>query len=163
MRRPRLSTARALALVGYVAALLAALRSGSDLWFKTIYSATFLVLLYAGLAARHRGPFWYGFAVVGWAYFLVGYGPWIEGSSEISWAGAINPGLLSEILTDKVLDWSHRMSSDRAITGSFGAVAIPRLNRAGVCHSALTLAFACLGGLASGRMAGRSEGRGPTI
>jgi hypothetical protein len=35
-----------------------------------------MALLTATVLARYRGAFWYGFAVFGWGYFLLGLGPW---------------------------------------------------------------------------------------
>ena len=57
---------------------LLALRSGSDLWFSVFYTLTTFILLVAILAARlRRGyerAFWFGFAVFGCGYYLLGLG-----------------------------------------------------------------------------------------
>ncbi len=94
MERYRISIAGALGAVLYSALVLAAIKSGSNDWFKLIYSLTFVVLLYAAIAARYRGPFWHGFAVVGWAYFVVGFGAWIDDGHEAneSWSLLVVPG-----------------------------------------------------------------------
>ena len=61
---------------------LAVLRSGSFAWFRACYALTLLALLVAIIGARYRpggkGAFWFGFAVFGWGYFLIGIGPWTE-------------------------------------------------------------------------------------
>jgi len=49
---------------------------------RASYAVTLLALLLATVAARHRpggeGAFWFGFAVFGWGYYLIGIGPWTE-------------------------------------------------------------------------------------
>ena len=56
---------------------LAALRFGSFSSLRLVYCLTVVVLLLAILAAKYRrNPFWFGFAVFGWGYFLIGIGPW---------------------------------------------------------------------------------------
>jgi hypothetical protein len=62
--------------IALAAFFLAALRAGSSAWFHGAYTLTFGMLLAAVLAARYRGAFWFGFAVFGWGYFLVGHGAW---------------------------------------------------------------------------------------
>jgi hypothetical protein len=61
---------------------LTVLRSGSFAWFRALYAVTLLALLLAIIAARYRpvreGAFWFGYAVFGWGYFLIGIGPWTE-------------------------------------------------------------------------------------
>src|SRR4051812_37111537 len=55
---------------------LAALRAGSFAWLRAMYTATAFAFLLSVLAAKyHRDTFWFGFAVFGWAYFLLGIGP----------------------------------------------------------------------------------------
>jgi hypothetical protein len=65
-----------------LAAEFAALRAGTAFWFRTVYTSTVVMLLVATLAARfsHRAgrPFWFGFALFGWAYFLLVLGPWSQ-------------------------------------------------------------------------------------
>src|SRR4051794_36572493 len=80
MTSTRLSLSGLMVVIAILAAEFAAMRSGSQLWFSTIYSITLLVLLVATLAARFRRggarAFWFGFALFGWAYFLMALGPW---------------------------------------------------------------------------------------
>ncbi len=95
-------------LAEMVGVILAGLRSGSNDWFKSIYSLTFLTLVYAAIAVKSRGAFWYGFAVAGWAYFIVGFGPWIGSPQGTQPLRAVNRNLITsiilEVVTDKLSD-----------------------------------------------------------
>jgi hypothetical protein len=73
---PRLTISGMMAVVVLAAVGFAAMRSGSGLWLRVIYSLVAMALLTATVLARYRGAFWYGFAVFGWGYFLLGLGPW---------------------------------------------------------------------------------------
>jgi hypothetical protein len=67
-------------LVTIVALGCAALRSPSELWASSLFTFTIVVLLAAILRAiLRRGParaFWIGFALFGWGYLLLIFGPW---------------------------------------------------------------------------------------
>lgn len=82
MGRHRFPIAVLMAVVVFLALGLTVLRSGSLAWFRALYAVTLLALLFVILAARYRpvreGAFWFGFAVFGWGYFLIGIGPWTE-------------------------------------------------------------------------------------
>jgi hypothetical protein len=82
MGRHRFPIAVLMAGVLFLALGLAVLRSGSFVCFRAVYAATLLALLLAIIGARYRpvreGAFWFGFAVFGWGYFLIGIGPWTE-------------------------------------------------------------------------------------
>jgi hypothetical protein len=82
MGRHRFPIAVLMAGVLFLALGLTVLRSGSFVWFRVFYAATLLALLLAIIAARYRpvreGAFWFGYAVFGWGYFLIGIGPWTE-------------------------------------------------------------------------------------
>ena len=64
-----------MALVALVAVELAALRSAQDGWVDACRFLTAAVLVLATFLARYRqaeeGAFWFGFAVVGWATFIL--------------------------------------------------------------------------------------------
>ena len=65
----------------------AAIRAGSFTWLRVIYTLTVVGLLLAVLAAKYsRDAFWFGFAVFGWGYFLIGIGPWT------TWIQVLEPG-----------------------------------------------------------------------
>ena len=65
MFRRRVTIASLMAVILFLALVLAGLRAGTTMWMRSIYTATFLTLVYAAIAARYRGAFWYGFSVAG--------------------------------------------------------------------------------------------------
>lgn len=75
MKRYRLSLTGLIAVVAVAAIGLAAFRSATNAVANWTYTAICILLILGAIAARYRGPFWYGFAVAGWAYFLLDYGP----------------------------------------------------------------------------------------
>lgn len=154
MPHPRFTIARLLALILFFGIIFAGLRSGSDDWFKLIYSLTFLTLVYAAIAVRYRGAFWHGFAVAGWAYFVTGFGPWIGSSPELTQPlrGA-NRNLITSILLEVATD----LISVRSGSGAFPTMLVDgnQANRDGIGHCALTILFGLAGGLVSRALAGR--------
>src|SRR4051812_30689148 len=80
--RTRSSLLTLMIVVLVSAVLSAALRSGSEQWFRTIYTITAVSLVLATLAARFRGEFWFGFALFGWSHYLLGFGPWMAPPSS---------------------------------------------------------------------------------
>jgi uncharacterized membrane protein YccC len=155
MPRGRLTIARLLGLVVFCGIVLGGVRSGSNDSFKSIYTLTFVALIYAAIAARYRGPFWYGAAVAGWAYFLVGFGQWIETEPGFPPPQAVNRNLVTAIIPEAM---SGLASEAERAAQSIVPPALARLdaNRAGVCHCALTILFAYLGGRVSRVVARRS-------
>jgi hypothetical protein len=115
MGRHRFPIAALMAGVVFLALGLAVLRSGSSASFRAFYAATLLALLLAIIAARYRpggeGAFWFGFAVFGWGYFLIGIGPWSEwGRTTITGHGEYlqlraNPLLPTEGLIERLADY----------------------------------------------------------
>jgi hypothetical protein len=57
-----------------------------DFWLSALYTFTTVLLLVAVIAARYRRgnekAFWFWFAVFGWGFFLLGYGPWRTATSD---------------------------------------------------------------------------------
>ena len=79
MRPFRLTLAGMMALVSLVAVGFAALRGPNDAWADGLFTATLATLSLALLALlfgrpEHR-PFWGGFVVVGWGYWMLAFGP----------------------------------------------------------------------------------------
>lgn len=74
----RISMARALWVVAGVAVGIAAIRSSNDFWLGATFLLTVGLLCSATLGAmvdRGRDSRWLGFAIFGWAYFLLGLVP----------------------------------------------------------------------------------------
>ena len=77
------------------------LRTASKLWYSALYTFTAFLLLTAVLAARfrrgHERAFWFGFAVFGWGFFLMGLGPWMNPFSDDGEpvGHTLNPNLLT--------------------------------------------------------------------
>jgi hypothetical protein len=78
MTRLRVSISNLMCAIVVVSLGLAALSSGEALWRQIVNTITVLLLLFAAIAARYGGPFWYGFAIVGWGIFLLGPGPLVN-------------------------------------------------------------------------------------
>jgi hypothetical protein len=159
MRRGRLTIASLSGAVIYCGIIFAGLRSGSNDWFKSIYTLTFVTLVFAAIAARYRGPFWYGFAIAGWAYFIIGFGPWIGAPIGSEPQQAVNRNLVTSVVLEFV-SGTMSMRDARPQPGAGAPVANlifqPQWsNRDGICHSALTVTFAFLGGFVSRTLARR--------
>jgi hypothetical protein len=138
--RHRFTIAGLLVSILFFAIVFAGLRSGSNDWCKLIYSFTFVSLVYAAIAARYRGAFWYGFAVAGWAYFIVAFGPWI-GVRPVS--EPVNRSLITSFVHEVVVAVLARSDPPPFVTGIEDVL---QANREGIFHSALTVLFALLGG-----------------
>lgn len=163
MRQGRPTIARLLGAVAFSGIVFAGLRSGSNDWFKLIYSLTFATLVHAAIAARHRGAFWHGFAIAGWAYFLVGFGPWIDSPPGRALRG-VNRNLVTSVVLEIVSGTMSRGDLPAVVVGGPpGSTMIFDLrwaNRDGIVHSALTILFACLGGSVSRALARRPTPEG---
>jgi hypothetical protein len=57
--------------IAYIAVGMAAIRSNDSIWALVVVYLTAFVLCFAALMAIHRRGAWAGFAVFGWAYFLI--------------------------------------------------------------------------------------------
>jgi uncharacterized membrane protein YccC len=142
-------------LIGAVtlcAILFAALRSGSNDWFKSVYTLTFITLLYAAIAARYRDAFWYGFSIVGWAYFLIGFGNWIgSGLGHETTNRHVVSAVILEAISGTMGLGDQPPIGAAALSNQI--MELRRQNREGICHSALTIIFAIVGGIVAQRMA----------
>ncbi len=80
--RPRISIAALMGFVGIFGVGLAAFRYPSKLWGSFLISITVGALVVGTLGALfHRGlpqKFWAGYAICGWFYLLVHFGPWFR-------------------------------------------------------------------------------------
>jgi hypothetical protein len=84
--RPRFSIAALMGFVFVFGVGLAACRYPNKLWASLFYSITIGAMVIGSLGAVfHRGlpqKFWMGYAMCGWLYLLMNFGPWFE--SEVS-------------------------------------------------------------------------------
>ena len=165
MVRFRISLAGMLLGVFFAGLVFAALRSGSDAWARAIYTTTAASLLFAGVAAKHRGVFWHGFAVVGLGYFVVGFGPWIAGPPGAEGRG-LNRNLSTIVVVDAVVD--AVIPPDQPPPGHNSGYYLTReshkANLRGIAHSALTVVLATLGGgIARGLAAGARRRAHPVV
>lgn len=140
----RLTISGMMAVVVFAAVAFAAMRSGSDPWFRLIYSLAALALLIATIFARYRGAFCYGFAVFGWGYFLLGLGPWVGLASMLTPA---NPPLNRMLLSYDLANYLCSFNPDYQPEGGLNNLAVMlSRNMQAICHSALTLPFGFTGG-----------------
>lgn len=137
---------------GTAAAFGMAAGSGPDQVYRLSYSLVVLGMLVAVLAARYRGPFWHGFAVVGWAYFLLGMGPWFALPNQptpLAFPTAnddLLPARWVRAACDRLVE-TWEVSSHR-----FDPLAVRqrwRANTYGIAHCGMTLLLAVSGGLAT--------------
>src|SRR5262245_20629715 len=149
----RISISALLSLTMFSGLIFGALRSGATIWFQSIYTLTFVILLFAAIAARYRGAFWYGFAIVGWAYFVVGFGPWIGRERD---AYSRNEGLLMSSISEtsrRLFDYSQYSP----------AIEEKDHNRVGVCQIGLTVPLALVGGIVAVMIESRSRVKSTTL
>ncbi len=165
MVRFRVSVAGLLLAVLFSGLVFAALRSGSDVWLRAIYTLTAATLLFAGIAARYRGVFWHGFAVAGLGYFVIGFGPWIGGAPGSEGRG-LNPNLGTVALVNLVVE--AVIPPDRPPPGHSSEYYVTResqkANLRGITHSALTVILAVGGGTVARALAAGARRRAhPTV
>jgi hypothetical protein len=150
--KPRLSILGLMAVVAIIAVGFSAMRSGSDPWFRAVYTMTVVVLLAAAIAARSRGAFWFGFASVGWGYFLLGLGSTFNTMDSNSLADrAPNHNLLTNQVLRRAVVYLHHDPATAYMRRGAGSVDLFRVraNSVGSGHSMLTLLFAFVGGQAA--------------
>jgi hypothetical protein len=164
MPKSRFTIARVLGLIIILAVFLTGLRSGSNDWFGLIYTVVFLTLIYAAIAAKFRGPFWYGFAVAGWPYFILAFGPWIAGPPGAEPQHVVNRNIVTSVILEIVTGSMYRIDSISFAGGipptdslSIMMSNLRSANRNGICHSGLTLLLACAGGLLARTLARRDR------
>jgi hypothetical protein len=134
-------------VVAAFAMAFAALRSGSDLWFGAFYTFTVVLLLLAVIVARFRHgdekAFWFGFAVFGWGFFLVGFGPWMNpvADSDEGLVGRLNPSLLTSRFIFFLVALLRKGANDIEDIDKITA------NTIGIAHLLIALSLALCGGM----------------
>jgi hypothetical protein len=147
MKRPQASILAIILLVAVCAMTFTALQTGSKLWYSALYTFTAFLLLFAVLAARfRRGPeraFWFGFAVFGWGFFLMGLGPWMNPFVDPNdpTGHSLNPNLL----TSKVIYFL--VPYLRKDPNALGAIDEITENTIGIAHLLMSLIIAITGGI----------------
>ena len=118
----------------------------SDLWYGALYTFAMVLLLVAVIAARFRRgnekAFWFGFAVFGWAFFVVGLGPWP--SLGVDEGEGMGIALNQNLLTSRVI--LFLVPHLRTKTNEFGAIDRITRNTIGIAHLLVTVAIAVGGG-----------------
>jgi hypothetical protein len=161
MLYPRLTVARLMVVVLVLAAGLAALRVGRMTCFHWVYALTTLALLVATVAARWHGPFWLGFAVFGWGYFLWGFGPLFgqHGGFGNSKGLAGNPNLPTTAAVERLAEWT--VPDPPEVTGRANLERVGEETaewqdtNVGLCHCFVALTLAGVGGLVACLLASR--------
>jgi hypothetical protein len=124
-----------------------ALRSASKLWYSVLYTFTAFLLLTAVLASRFRRgnerAFWFGFAVFGWAFFLLGHRPWMSAFGDL--ADPSGPTLNPNLLSSRVI--LFLLPNLRKPTNSLGGIDEITLITLGIAHLMLALIVGIAGGL----------------
>ena len=102
MRRFRFSLASLMSSVLLIAVACAALRYASELWASVAFTLTVGLLFGATLCVVFRGgdarAFCLGFALFGWGYLFIAFGPWFRGKSSPQ---------PPDLLTSKLLAYAH--------------------------------------------------------
>jgi hypothetical protein len=149
MKRLRTSIFGMALVVALFAMAFAALRSASDLWFSAVYTFTVVLLLLTVIVARFRRgdekAFWFGFAVFGWGFFLLGFGLWINPLANFEFEegepSRLNPNLLTSkaifLLVTHLRKHADELEDIEKITW----------NTIGIAHLLITMVLAICGGM----------------
>ena len=120
-----------------------ALKTASDLWYGAFYTFTTVVLLAAVIAARFRRgnekAFWFGFAVFGWGFFVLGLNPFNDEGNGIEIA------LNRNLLTSRAI--LFLVPYLRTATDDLEHIDKITTNTIGIAHLLITLAIAIGGGM----------------
>lgn len=124
-----------------------ALRTASRLWYGALYTFTAFLLMTAVIASRFRRgserAFWFGFAVFGWGFFLLGYRPWMSAFGDLDDPNGqmLNPNLLTSrvilFLLPRLRKATNNLDELRSIT----------LTTLGIAHLLMNLVVGIAGGL----------------
>jgi hypothetical protein len=161
MKAFRISIAGSMGVVLFFSIGFAAFRSGSEIWFRLLYSMTVGVLLVSTLAARYcreaPSAFWFGFAIIGWVYLLLGLGlrpgPGTNAYGDVDEQAVVNDYLITTDPIKRMAIMNKNYSSVDDI-GKYGY-------DLAIGHLMVTWVLAALGGLLACLLHGRrSAGAG---
>jgi hypothetical protein len=123
----------------------AAIRSGADYWASAFSLGTLVLLLVSVLSARYgrrtAKPFWFGFALFGWASYLLALGhPLVPVNSIVGGTDSRANTLITQVILALV---PHlRVKAD-----NFGRMDHQTINAFKIAHLLITLVFAVAGGI----------------
>jgi hypothetical protein len=147
MKRLQVSILAIVVTIVASALAFAALKTASDLWLSALYTFTTVLLLAAVIAARFRRgdekAFWFGFAVFGCGFFVMGLGPWpsaFDGEND-----GTGISLNRNLLTSRVI--LFLVPYLRTETNDLGAIDKITTNTIGIAHLLVTLTLAIGGGV----------------
>lgn len=107
----RISVAGMMILLLVLGGVLASLRFPSDAAAAAVLLVTQVTLAFAILAVVYRAgegrAFWLGFALFGWGYMALTWGPWLGQSTD-------RPEMLTSIALDHLGTWFHRTPDPQA-------------------------------------------------
>jgi hypothetical protein len=136
-----------------------ALRSASKVWYSVLYTFTAFLLLTAVLALRFRRgnerAFWFGFAVFGWAFFLLGHRPWMSAFGDL--ADPSGPPLNPNLLTSRVI--LFLLPELRKPTNSLRGIDEITVITLGIAHLIMALIVGIAGGFFAVVLRKRSRSR----
>jgi hypothetical protein len=163
----RFSIPSLMAVILLIGLGLAAMRSASFLCLQVIYTATVVALLLSILLAKYSrsdSPFYIGFAVFGWGYFLLAIGPWTFWIT--SWVSGRGIVLATRayvlLLSNYPIDFlAVHLASETVSVPVQGADAIVQSSdiAAGVGHILFVWLFGLVGGLMATYLSSRRGAR----
>ena len=149
MGRLRIPIAGIMCLVALAAVEVAALRSAEDGWVDTCRFVTVIALVLATFLARNRraeaGAFWFGFAALGWATFIL--------VLDVLAAQRFSDSVVSRFLLSVLRAIADRPPSTNYITS------LREMRQFHILHLMLILPVGLLGGVICGLAARRRWSR----
>jgi hypothetical protein len=155
MKRFQMSILALVLVIVACAMAFTALKTASDFWLNALFTFTTVLLLTAVVAARFRRgnekAFWFGFAVFGLGFFLLGYGPWRTPPTDPTeqMKVPLNRNLVTSNVILALLPYLISESDDLEDVDKFTA------NTISIAHALVTLAIAIAGGFVGVLMRGR--------
>ena len=149
--RPRLSIRALLALILFIGVAIAALRGATAVWASVMILAALgavcVATVGAALIPGAARPAWLGFAVFGWAYFLLCLSPWggEYGLGPARFLTRAATGLLLQI-DPGLVEMPVGLQEEFVV---FAGTGKSRSFDHGVFHALMTVLFASIGAIAS--------------
>jgi hypothetical protein len=162
MKGLRLSILPSMIVTLFIAVGLTAFRSGSDDWFRSLYTIAVSILFLTAMVAKFsRGAvsaFWLGFSAFGWCFLFLGFG--LSNRSELDMDGFSDQELVSNsLITTPLIKRAFILSTATPPVSEVGKYGYS----IGIGHLIVTFLLAPIAGfvaLALYRHGLRSDGRG---